>query len=124
MLVQDNVDYVFYFTPSDAWTPGNLMNGDSGLYSIDGHRKAAANTFAFYNDLESEIITPIENLESDKKKNTSGFVMKNNETQRVTAIIFNYAAYTNNVDFKLGNLPYEGKNVKTVSYTHLRAHET
>ena len=88
------------------------MNGDSGLYSIDGHRKAAANTFAFYNGLESEIITPIENLESDKKKNTSGFVTKNNETQRVTAIIFNYAAYTNNVDFKLGNLPYEGKNVK------------
>lgn len=115
VLVQDNVDYVFYFTPSDAWTPGNLMNGDSGLYSIDGHRKSAANTFAFYNDLEGEIITPRANMENDKKKNTSGFVTKNDETERVTALVFNYAASSNNVDLNIDNLPYSGKNIKVTT---------
>ena len=112
VLVQDNVDYVFYFTPSDAYTPGNPMNGDSGIYSIDGHRKAAANTFALYNDLEGEIITPRENMELGKRNNTSGFVTKNSETERVTALIFNYAAYTSPVDLKLDKLPYMGKNVR------------
>ena len=114
-LVQDNVDYVFYFTPSDAWTPANVINGDSGLYTIDGHRKSAANTFALYNDLEGEIITPRANMESDKKKNISGFVTKNDETERVTALVFNYTGSANNVDLKIDNLPYAGKNIKVTT---------
>lgn len=111
-LSQDNVDYVFYFTPSDAYIPGNLLGGDSGLYTIDGHRKAAANTFSFYNDMEAELITPEEELFLNKKKMTAGFVTKNSETERVTVFAFNYTDTPNDVYINIDNLPYDDSNMK------------
>ncbi len=111
-ITQDNVDYVFYFTPSDAITPGNRMNGDSGLYTIDGHRKSAANTFRFYSDLESEIITSEADMLLDRSKMTAGFVSKNSDSGRVTLLAFNYSDIENEISVDIKNLPYANSNVK------------
>lgn len=110
-IANDNVDFVFYFTPADAWQPDQLMNGDSGLYTIDGHRKAAANMFAMYNDLESECLQTEAQLKMNQNAMTYGLITKNSDIRRVTALLFNYSDSENDIDIQISDLPYEG-NVK------------
>lgn len=111
LTAQDNVDYAFYFTPSDALNPGELMNGDSGLYTIDGHRKPMANMFAMYNDMENECLQSERELKLNKNSTTYGLVTKNSDTKRITALLFNYSNTADDLDLEIKNLPYD-KNVK------------
>ncbi|MGN0107456.1 MAG: discoidin domain-containing protein, partial [Hominilimicola sp.] len=111
-LGQDNVDYVFYFTPSDAQNPTVLLNGDSGLYTINGHRKAASNVFNMLNDMEPEMLSSEEDIKTNKTNPLTGFATKNSETQRVTMFAFNYTDSEQDFEFNVDNLPYSDKNVK------------
>lgn len=107
-ITNDNVDYVFYFTPVDAWQPQDLLCGDSGIYTIDGHRKAAANMFAMYNDLESECLQTSTQFQMNQNAMTYGLITKNSENKRVTALLFNYSKDENDLDIQISNLPYDG----------------
>lgn len=111
-LGQDNVDYVFYFTPSDAQNPTVLLNGDSGLYTINGHRKAAANTFNMLGDMENEMLSSDEDIKINKNNPVTGFATKNSKKERITFFAFNYTDNAQDFEFNITNLPYDDTNVK------------
>lgn len=116
VIAQENVDYVFYFTPSDAINPTNLMYGDSGIYTIDGHRKSVSNIFSMYNDLESECLQTESQFKLNQNALTYGVVTKNSDTQRVSMLLFNYSDAAQSLGVEIDHLPYEG-NVKITAKT-------
>ncbi|KRE69759.1 discoidin domain-containing protein [Paenibacillus sp. Soil750] len=113
-VLRPEVDQIYYFTPVDALSPTSLFFSDSGIFTIDGHKKAVANTFEMYDNLESQIVqSSITGTNSDNK-NTYGFVTKDSATGKVSMLLWNYSNTDVNMTINLSNLPYQemGKNYK------------
>lgn len=113
-LLRPELKKVLYFTPADALSATSLYYGDSGVYTIDGHRKAGANTFNMYSKLLPTILTSTLSGIGTSTNDTYGIVTKDPVTKKVSMLLWNYTATPADMTINLSNLPYltDNTNVK------------
>ncbi len=109
-LVKHNIDYIYYYSFTDGLEAEKLLNGDSGLYTLDGHRKSMAHLFNFYHNLGDTILT--KDIASNIDKLQYGLVTKDSKDGSVSMLLYNYDENDTEISVCLDKLPFKGKNVK------------
>jgi beta-xylosidase len=104
---------VFWFSAKEGLQPTSLFNGDLGLVTVDGHKKAALNAFELMNKLQPRLI----GTTSANDNALGAIVTKDPATGKVVLLAWNDQAAGTQLDLKLTNLPYTRRqNVKVTQY--------
>ncbi|KRE69728.1 discoidin domain-containing protein [Paenibacillus sp. Soil750] len=113
-ILRPELKKVMFFTPADALSTTDLFFGDSGIYTLDGHRKSGANTFNMYSKLEPTILTSTLAGTGTSTRDTYGIVTKDPVTKEVSMLLWNYTATPADMTISLSNLPYlaDATNIK------------
>ncbi|WP_328995947.1 discoidin domain-containing protein [Kribbella sp. NBC_01245] len=85
---------VFFFSPVEGYSPSTTFNGDLGLITVDGHRKAAANVFEMVNRL------------GGTKLATNGTALISKDPGKVTALLWNNTPNATSTELVLDDLPF------------------
>jgi len=107
---------IFYFAPKEGWTPTEIFSGDSGLMTVNNHKKAIFNVFKMYNNLGSTILGST--FQGFYSKNTYALITKDDASKKVSTIIWNDRSVSVDIELTVENLPYfhDGKNIKITKY--------
>ncbi len=113
---QSGGEKFFYFSPVEGFRYLIPYNGDLGLVTADGHRKAGGNVFEFYSELGSTLQPAAVVGAGSDTQDVYGFVTKD-ETKRTTAaLLWNNTENDVEMTLTLEDLPYKKTNfTSTVS---------
>ncbi|NJO69559.1 MAG: hypothetical protein HC830_10000 [Bacteroidetes bacterium] len=89
----ENLKKIYFWNFADA-DPSKKFNGDAGLFTVDRHRKAAANTFMFYNNMHASVVSSSFFGYGTEKKDLYGFVTVDHATSKIAMIIWNHQKST------------------------------
>lgn len=111
-------DKFYYFTPIEGLKFNLPYNGDLGLITVDGHRKASGNVFEMYSQLESTLLPSTVTGPSADAQDVYGFVTRDDKGTAVSAILWNntdadsaMAVTLKGLDFGDSNIRVTQKNV-------------
>lgn len=106
----------FYFGPVEGFRYLIPYNGDLGLVTADGHRKAGGNVFELYSELGPTLQpATVEGAGSDTQ-DVYGFVTKDDAKETSTALLWNNTENDVEMTLTLEDLPYAKTNfTSTVS---------
>lgn len=102
----------YYFTPIEGLVFNKPYNGDLGLITVDGHRKASGNVFEMYSHLESRSVPTKATGVGTKNQNVFGLVTKNTDGTTVKAILWNNSDADATMAVKLTGLPFANTNFR------------
>ena len=109
-LPKNNIERIYYYSLTDGLEAEKLLNGDAGLYTIDGHRKSMSYLFNFYHNLGNIILS--KDIASNTNKQQYGLVTKDSKDGSVSMLLYNYSEDPSEISICLDKLPFKGKNVK------------
>ncbi|SEG95892.1 Beta-xylosidase [Nonomuraea solani] len=114
-LSRPELSGAFFFTGIEGWNPSRNFNGDLGMITADGRRKAVGNVFAM---MKSMGATRLKTTMTSSAGNAAhGLVTTNPENKKVSILLWNnvddkYATFT----LLLKNLPYAETNMAVTKY--------
>lgn len=108
---------VFYFSPIEGYNADRVFNGDLGLLTVNGHRKAIYNVFRMFANLGDTLVVTRVSGPNTHDHATHAMVTKNAGRQ-VAVMLWNYADQAVAVDLTIEHLPYAsgGENVRLTHY--------
>jgi hypothetical protein len=116
-LGYQNLKKIYYWNFADH-DPNKRFAGGSGIFTVDGHWKASANTFLFYNKLHSQIVSSQFSGSGSAQKNFYGIATKSETGNKMAMILWNFQHIDVEVDIALNSLPAlpEGQFYKIEKY--------
>ena len=102
----------YYFTPIEGLVFNKPYNGDLGLITVDGHRKASGNVFEMYSHLESTVVVAKVTGLGTEDQDVFGLVTKNSDGTAVKAILWNNSDADSEMSVKLTGLPFANTNFR------------
>lgn len=106
----DGLAGVFFFTGIEGWTPSQDFNGDLGMITADGRRKAVGNTFAMVKSMGAT------RLSGAPGPNTPtaayGLVTKDAAARKVSILLWNNTVDSAPFDVRVDHLPYAGASTR------------
>ncbi|MBV5315381.1 MAG: hypothetical protein JZU47_18900 [Prolixibacteraceae bacterium] len=103
-LEYSNLKKIYFWNFADA-DPAKKFGGDMGLFTVDRHRKAAANTFLFYNNLYGSVVSATFAGDGTAAKNAYGIVTVDPAQKKLAMILWNHQFDTFVFNTSLNNLP-------------------
>ncbi|MBN1651373.1 MAG: T9SS type A sorting domain-containing protein, partial [Bacteroidales bacterium] len=112
-----NIKKIYYWNFADH-DPNKKFAGGSGLFTVDGHWKASANTFLFYNKIHSQIVSSQFSGVGSEQHNFYGIATKSETDNKMAIILWNFQHIDVAVDIALNSLPVlpEGQFYKIEKY--------
>lgn len=107
---------VFWFVPKEGLTPTALMNGDLGMLTVDGHKKAPANTFQLLNKLYGTRLAATASGSGTSDRTVGTIATKDPATAKVAVLAWNDQNAVTDLSVNLSKLPYAGQNVRVTRY--------
>jgi hypothetical protein len=104
-LSYKNLGALYYWNFADWERKPNANN--SGMFTVDGHRKAAANTFWMFNQLEPGLV-PV-NVSDVTDKRLYGIVSRDTKAGSVSVILWNHRNTSAEMTVNLSNLPFSAR---------------
>jgi hypothetical protein len=99
-----NLKKIYFWNFADA-DPGKKFGGDMGLFTVDGHRKAAANTFYFYNQLYKSVLSALYSGIGTQSKDAHGIITVDEASRKMAMIFWNHQYDAVELRTKIDNLP-------------------
>jgi hypothetical protein len=97
---------IFWFSPVDGYTPDDTFNGDLGMVTENGHRKAAGNVFWMYSKLApTELAATVSGANAGEQA-VYGIASKNGGTDETSVLLWNNTATDTSTSVSLTSLPY------------------
>jgi len=113
---QTDAEKFFYFSPVEGLQFDRPYNGDLGLVTVDGHRKAVGNVFEMFSELESTSLPTTVVGPGSETQSVYGLVTKDTADKTATAILWNNTTSDAEVALEVTDLPYAKTNfTSTVS---------
>ncbi|KQW06674.1 hypothetical protein ASC66_09475 [Leifsonia sp. Root4] len=106
------VEKFYYFTPVEGLRYNLPYNGDLGLITADGHRKAGGNVFEMYSSLESALVPSTVEGANAESHDTFGFVTKDAAGTAVTAMLWNNTDQDSVMTVDLTGLPFGESKIR------------
>jgi beta-xylosidase len=106
-----NLKKIYFWNFADA-DPGKTFGGDVGLFTVDRHRKAAANTFYFYNQLHETVLSALFSGIGTQSKDAHGIITVNDVSKNMAMIFWNHQYDAIKLRTKIDNLPMPGSGKK------------
>jgi Glycosyl hydrolases family 39/F5/8 type C domain/Carbohydrate binding domain len=97
---------VFWFSPVDGYTPDDTFNGDLGMVTENGHRKAVGNVFWMYSQLAPTELSSTVSGANAGETDVYGVASKNTTTDETTVLLWNNTSTDTSTSVSLTNLPY------------------
>ena len=97
---------VFWFSPVDGYTPDDTFDGDLGMVTENGHRKAVGNVFWMYSQLAPTELTATVSGANAGEQDVYGVASKNSSTDETTVLLWNNTATDTSTSVALTSLPY------------------
>lgn len=111
------VSKIFWFTPKEGLQPSTLFNGDLGLVTVDGHKKAAYNAFQLVNRLQSTVINSTVTGLEPNDTTVGSIVTKDPASGKVVLLAWNDRPAGTAVDLRLSQLPHSSQQqVRVTQY--------
>jgi hypothetical protein len=95
--------HLFNYADGDT---GKVFNGTNGLFTAGNHKKAAANTYNFFNNLCDIQLSSSISGQDTSNYNVHGIATRDPATGRVSLILWNHRSVDVNVSLQVSNLPY------------------
>lgn len=105
-------DKLYYFTPVEGLEFNLPYNGDLGLVTVDGHRKAAGNVVEMYSQLESTLVPSTVTGPGAETEDVYGFVTRDDTGTAVSAILWNNTDADSTMALKLKGLDFGDSNIR------------
>lgn len=105
-------DKFYYFTPVEGLEFHRPYNGDLGLITVDGHRKASGNVFEMYSQLESTLVPSTVTGAAAEAQDVYGFVTRDDKGTAVSAILWNNTDADSSMAVKLKGLTFGDSNIR------------
>ncbi|RSM64131.1 hypothetical protein DMB66_21080 [Actinoplanes sp. ATCC 53533] len=96
----DGLSGIFFFTGLEAWHPARDFNGDLGLITVDGRRKAVGNVYAMVQSIGTS------RLNATWSARNAGLITKNPSTRQVSVLLWNNTLDAASHRVTVRNLPY------------------
>lgn len=113
---QSGGEKFYYFSPVEGFNFQLPYNGDLGLVTADGHRKASGNVYEMYSELGPTSLPAVVEGTGAETQDVYGFVTKDDEKETSTAVLWNHTANDVEMTLNLEDLPYAETNfTSTVS---------
>jgi hypothetical protein len=106
-----NLKKIYFWNFADA-DPGKKFGGDMGLFTVDGHRKAAANTFYFYNQLYEGVLSVLFSGIGTQSKDVHGLITVDDSSNKMAMVFWNHQFDAIELRTKIDNLPVLVSGVK------------
>ena len=97
---------VFWFSPVDGYTPDDTFDGDLGMVTENGHRKAVGNVFWMYSQLAPTELTATVSGANAGEQAVYGVASKNSSANETTVLLWNNTATDTSTSVSLTSLPY------------------
>lgn len=107
---------IFWFSPKEGLQPTNLFNGDLGLVTVDGHRKAAFNAFQLVNRLQTTLLTTSASGSGTTDGTVGAIATKDPASGKITVLAWNDQSAGTDLDLQLTSLPYADQQVQLTKY--------
>ncbi|WP_171074619.1 GH39 family glycosyl hydrolase [Nonomuraea basaltis] len=105
-LKDTGLNGIFFFTGLEGLTPQKDFNGDLGLLTVEGRRKAVGNTFAMLQSMSAvRLGTSVTGASSTA---THGLVTQDAATRKVSVLLWNDTLERTPFNVSVDNLPYTG----------------
>ncbi|WP_034090772.1 GH39 family glycosyl hydrolase [Streptacidiphilus albus] len=101
---------VFWFSPVDGYTPADTFNGDLGMVTENGHRKAVGNVFWMYSQLAPSELSSTVSGTNAGETDVYGVASKNTSSDETTVLLWNNTATDTSTSVSLTDLPYTSSN--------------
>ena len=98
---------------------GQTFSGDLGLFTVDGHRKSAANVFWMYNRLGPTRLPVTASGTGTSNRNVHAIASKNSATGETSVILWNFLNQGVELQLTLQNLPFVASGTKVRLERHL-----
>jgi len=103
----------FYFSPVEGFNYHIPYNGDLGLVTADGHRKAGGNVFEMYSELDPTLQPATVVGAGSETHDVFGMVTKDADEKTNTALLWNHTENDVEMTLQLDDLPYAKTNFTT-----------
>ena len=101
-----------YFTPIEGLMFNLPYNGDLGLITVDGHRKASGNVFEMYSHLESTLVPAKVTGACTEDQDVFGLITKSAKGTAIKVILWNNSNDDTEMSVKLTGLPFANTNFR------------
>ncbi len=104
LLAHPSIRRAFYFAPIEGYVPRQIFNGDLGLLTVNGHRKATYNLFDMVSRLgDRRLAVTVTGDNSDGHRSYA--LATRDGAGQVAVLIWNYWESGRTVDLSLTDLP-------------------
>lgn len=115
-IQRPSLSKIFWFSPKEGLQPTSLFNGDLGLVTVDGHKKATHNAFELINRLQPTLLITDSNGPGTADGATGAIVTKDPASGKVVVLAWNDQASPTDLDLRLTNLPHRKQKVRLTRY--------
>ncbi|MBN1249459.1 MAG: discoidin domain-containing protein [Anaerolineae bacterium] len=114
LLEHPSIRRAFYFAPMDGYTPRQIFNGDLGLLTVNGHRKATYNLFEMVSRLGDHRLAAT--VTGDNTGDHASYALATrDEAGQIAVLIWNAWENARTVDLSVAGLPEDRPLVVTRS---------
>lgn len=106
-----NLKKIYFWNFADG-DPAKKFGGDMGLFTVDRHRKAAANTFYFYSQLHGSVLQTSFSGAGTQSRDAHGIVTVDNASKKMAMVLWNHQYDKIEFKSKIDNLPALGAGNK------------
>ncbi len=104
LLAHPSIRRAFFFTPIEGYTPRQIFNGDLGLLTVNGHRKATYNLFDMISRLGDRRLTAT--VAGDNTADQHSYALATHDASgQVAVLVWNYWESARTVDLSVAGLP-------------------
>jgi len=99
-----NLKKIYFWNFADA-DPSKKFAGDMGLFTVDRHRKAAANTFMFFNQLQGSMLPALISGVGTQSHDAHGIITIDKTSKKMAMVFWNHQFDEIELKTKIDNLP-------------------
>lgn len=99
-----NLKKIYFWNFADA-DPAKKFAGDMGLFTVDRHRKAAANTFYFFDQLHGSVLHALYSGVGTQARDAHGIITVDNASKKMAMVFWNHQYDKIELKSKIDNLP-------------------
>jgi beta-xylosidase len=99
-----NLKKIYFWNFADA-DPNKQFAGDMGLFTVDRHRKAAANTFYFFNQLHESVVSALFSGVGTQARDAHAVITVDNASKKMAMVVWNHQYDEIEVKTEIENLP-------------------
>ncbi|MFC9689251.1 discoidin domain-containing protein [Kribbella sp. NPDC056951] len=113
-LGETGLNGVHFFSGLEGWRPSADFNGDLGLLTVDGRRKAVGNAFAMFDALGNTKLSTT--ISGNSGTATYGLVTADTAAKKTTVLLWNNTLNATTFHPSVSGLPYTSTNFAVTQY--------